>query len=493
MLKKTIRGNLLFWKITAAFTTLLIVLGVVFIIIATKFSRSYYTAAHQELFGNIASHLASFTQPFKNGKPDTSVTHDIIHSTMVANPSVEVYLLDTSGNIVDYVVPDKTVQIHHVNMAKVKQWLRADPMHRPMGDNPKHPDQPSIFSTAPVYENGKLQGYVYAVLASEKQQEILNSINDQFYFRLSIYIFLIALAVALIVGIVIFFLITNSISKITSVVRRFKEGDYTARIEERTKGDLEMLSTTFNEMADVIVASFDKMAATDKFRQELIANVSHDLRTPLSIMQGYVETMIIKKDTLSHHDNEKFLSIIHDSAQKLSGLVEQLFQHAKLEANLVTPQKEQFLISELASDILMSYQLKADELNIHLDMDALPGLSPVFADVALTESIFQNLLDNALKFTPQGGRITIQLRETHEGISVQVADTGIGIAPDDQAYIFERYKQLNDKDVPKKGMGIGLAIVKKILELHQSTIEVVSEQGTGTIFKFILPIAKESM
>lgn len=491
MPKKTTGGNLLFWKITAVFTTLLIVLGVVFVMIASRFSKSYYTMAHQELYGGIAEHLASFTQPFKDGKPDTTVTHDIIHSTMVANPSVEVYLLDTTGRIVDYVVPDTTVKVHRVDMTKVTQWLAADAMHRPMGVNPKQPDHPSIFSVAPVYEQGKLQGYVYAVLSSEKQQEILSSINNHFYLRLSTYIFFTALLIALIVGVVIFFVMTHSISKITSVVRRFKEGDYSARIEEKASGDLGMLSTTFNDMADVIVDNFDRITATDKFRQELIANVSHDLRTPLSIMQGYVETMMIKKDSLSETDREKYLSVIHDSTRKLAVLVEQLFQYAKLEANLVTPEKEPFLVGELASDILMSYQLKSDEKHIHLDLEAPSGLPAVFADVALTERIFQNLLDNAFKFTPAGGRITVQLTEVSGGVRVQVADTGMGIPPEDQPYIFERYKQLRHQDIPKKGMGIGLAIVKKIIELHHSTIEVISEQGSGTIFRFILPLAEE--
>jgi signal transduction histidine kinase len=136
----------------------------------------------------------------------------------------------------------------------------------------------------------------------------------------------------------------------------------------------------------------------------------------------------------------------------------------------------------------MSYQLKADERNIHLNMQAPSNLPRVFADIALTERVFQNLLDNAFKFTPDGGDITIRLSGTNAGIKVQVADTGIGIAPEDQAYIFERYKQLGKEASPKKGIGIGLAIVKKILELHQTTIEVMSEPGKGTAFRFVLPV-----
>lgn len=485
---RAIKGNRLFWKIAAIFTALLIVLGLVFFLIASKFSASYYTAVHQQLYGDIAGHLATFTKPLKNGKPDTAVTHDIIHSTMVANPSVEVYLLDTVGNITDYVVPDKTVQIHRVNITRVKQWLDAKTAQRPLGDNPKQPGEPGIFSAAPVYENGRLAGYVYAVLASEKQAEILRSLNSHLFFRLSSSIFFAALLAAFVIGVVTFFLMTNSFSKMAGVVKRFKEGDYSARIEGNTKGELGMIGSTFNEMAEVIVDNFDKLAATDKFRQELIANVSHDLRTPLSLMQGYVETLLMKKGELSEAEKEKCLAVVHNNTKKLSGLVEQLFQYAKLEANLVSPEKEAFPINELASDILMAYRLKAAEKNIYLKLESPNNLPLVFGDIALTERVFQNLLDNAFKFTPDGGGITIHLQETNAGICVQVADTGIGIAAEDQAYIFERYKQLDKHNTPKDGIGIGLAIVKKILELHQTSIEVISALGNGTTFRFLLPV-----
>lgn len=483
---RTIKGNRLFWKIIIVFTALLIMLGIVFVIIASKFSRNYYTSAHQELYGDIAQHLASFTQPFKNGQPDTSVTHDIIHSTMVANPAVEVYLLDTAGNIKDYVVPDKTVQIRRVNITKVKQWLAASSMQRPMGDNPKQPGEPSIFSAAPVYEKGRLVGYVYAVLASEKQKAILQSLDNNLNLRLASYMFYTALIVAFIVGIVTFFLITDSICRIAGVVRRFKEGDHTARIEGYAKGNLGMLTSTFNEMADVIVANIEKISATDKFRQELIANISHDLRTPLSIMQGYIETLMMKRNELTDADNEKYITIVYDSNRKLSMLVEQLFQFAKLEANLITPDKEPFQVAELAADIMMAYQLKAAEKHIHLDFHAPDNLPLVFADISLTERVLQNLLDNAFKFTPVGGAITIHLTETNAGVKISVSDTGVGISSEDLAHIFERYKQSPTRTATSKGMGIGLAIVKKILELHQAVITVVSHPGKGTTFNFEL-------
>lgn len=488
---KTIHGNLLFWKISAVFASLLLVLALVFVLIGSHFSKSYYMSAHQQLYGDIAGHLATFTQPIKNGRPDTTVTHDIIHSTMVANPSVEVYLLDTAGNITDYVVPSATVQMRKVNMANVREWLRSDPVKRPLGDNPKLPGEPSIFSVAPVYENNRLAGYVYAVLASEKQQQILGSLSNDLYFRLAAYIFFAALLGAFVVGIVTFFLITDSICIIAGVVKKFKEGDYSARIRGYAKGNLGMLTSTFNDMADVIVDNIEKITATDRFRQELIANVSHDLRTPLSIMQGYTETLMIKGNSLSQAESDRYLSIVHEGTRKLSALVDQLFQYSKLEANVVAPCQEFFPIGELASDILSAYQLKGRERNIELTLD-LPGiLPPVFADISLIERVFQNLLDNAFKFTPDGGKISISLAHTGSSVTARVTDSGVGIAREYQEQIFERYKQADLHAAPGKGMGLGLAIVRKILELHHSSIRVVSDKGTGATFEFDLPVNPE--
>jgi signal transduction histidine kinase len=357
-----------------------------------------------------------------------------------------------------------------------------------MGDNPKQPDEPSIFSAASVYDKGKLSGYVYAVLSSEKQRNILNAVNGHLHYRLGMYIFFTVLLVTLIVGLVTFFLITGSIDGIVNVVKRFKEGDYSARIRGHDKGNLGMLTSTFNEMADEIVDSIEKITATDKFRQELIANVSHDLRTPLAITRGYVETLMIKEADLTEQGKRKYLHIIYDSTKKLSMLVEQLFQFAKLEANLISPQKELFLINELVSDILVANELKAKEKKIALHVDTAGAIPAVMADIALTERVFQNLLDNAFSHTPEGGRITVRLTNEEEGVRVEVSDTGAGIAKEQQPFIFERYKQIGSRIVEKKGMGIGLAIVKKILELHQATIEVISEPGKGATFLFVLPI-----
>lgn len=484
----SIRGNLLFWKIAGIFTLLLIILGIAYMGIAAWTAKRSFNEINQQLYGDIAAHLSNSTKPLKDGKVDTVVTHDIIHSIMVINPSVEVYLLDPDGKIIDYVVPDKSVKERAVDLGAIRQYIQEGGKKYVGGDNPKHPGQKSIFSAAPIYEHNKLTGYVYAILASEKQAEVVAALDKDFFYSLGTAIFCATLLTVFIVGIITFFLITDSVGKVAAIVKRFKEGDYGARIDGYVEGNLGLLTSTFNEMADTIVDNMNKITSLDKLRQELIANVSHDLRSPLSIMQGYIETLIIKKDSLPDAEKERYLAVIMRSSRKLSHLVGQLFEYSKLEANQVQPDKEQFLIDELVSDILMKYEIPAKAKGIKLSMESPGKLPAVFADISLVERAIQNLVDNALRFTPERGKITIALQNKTTGIEVSVADTGPGIPLEDQPYVFERYKKLSGNETANhEGTGLGLAIVKKILELHQSGIHIKSTPGMGTIFWFQLP------
>jgi signal transduction histidine kinase len=486
---KALQNNGLFWKITGVFASILILLGVMYAGIASWMSRRNFNAINQQLNGDVAANLTRMTRPLKDGKPDTAVTHDIIHSIMVINPGVEVYLLDTTGRIVDFVVPGVSVKSSRVDLVAVKHYLRDGAKKYVTGDNPRNPEQKTVFSAAPVYENGRLTGYVYAVLSSEKQAGIAEALNRDFVYRLGTTLFFTTLLVVFIVGCATFFLITRNIYEIASVVRRFKDGDHNARIVGPLGGELGVLTSTYNEMADTIVDNMNKITSMDRLRQELIANVSHDLRSPLAITRGYIETMMMKGDLLDGHENKKYLSIVMSSLQKLSHLVEQLFEYSKFEANQIQPDKEAFLLSELVSDSLMKYEMPAKEKGITLRTQMGKNLAPVFADIALVERAIQNLMDNALKFTPAGGVITVSLHNRGKLVELSIADTGIGIPDNDQPYIFDRYKKFPGHEMSnKEGAGLGLAIVKKIMDLHQATISIKSAPGSGTVFQIQLPM-----
>jgi len=484
--------NKLYWKISFTLLSLLLLLGVGYVLITASTAKRHFGEVNQQLYSGVAEHLVKETQPLKNGVPDTAATHDIMHSMMIINPSVEVYLLDTEGNILDYVVPYKTVERTQVDLAPIQKFLatKEDLDGCVMGDDPKDERVKKTFSAAPIYEDGELTGYAYVILASEEQATISSNLMSNYMFRAGTSTFFITLLGAFGIGLLALWFLTKNLRQIIETVKRFKEGDYAARIPENAKGDLTVLADTYNEMADQIVTNIEQIKSVDQFRQELIANVSHDLRTPLAIMQGYVETLIMKQDDIDVKDREKYLQIVMDSSMKLSKLVSQLFEYSKLEAKQIEPEKEPFFIAELAQDVYAKYQILAQDKNISLHLDAPKDLPLVFADVGLVERVLQNLMDNALKFTPEDGEVTIQLAANNKAVEVKVSDSGPGIPKEKQSYIFERFRRSEVET--NKGAGLGLAIVKKILEIHNSTIQVISKPNEGSTFWFQLPAYQQN-
>jgi signal transduction histidine kinase len=300
-------------------------------------------------------------------------------------------------------------------------------------------------------------------------------------------VFFTALFLALCIGTLAFWLITRNLHRIIDVVRKFRDGDYKVRIETRKSGDLNLLSTTFNEMADKIVDSIESLKSVETLRRELIANVSHDLRTPLSIIKGYVETLQLKGRSLSPEEKEKYLDIILESTGKLSTLVTQLFEYSKLEANEIKPLKEPFSLCDLVQDTLQQYKMILEERNISLTSNLENQVPLVFGDVSLIERVITNLMDNAIKYTPTGGSINVVIVTGDNSVLFRIEDSGPGIAESEQKYIFERFKQGQENRKAKSGAGLGLAIAKKILDIHASYIKVESQPNKGAVFIFSLP------
>jgi signal transduction histidine kinase len=299
----------------------------------------------------------------------------------------------------------------------------------------------------------------------------------------------ISLAAALLLSLVIVGLTTRNFRKITGVIRNFKNGDLTTRVNIKSKSELGEFAESFNEMADTIVHNIDEIKKIDFLRRELIANVSHDLRTPISIIQGYLETVLIKSETLSEEEKNKYLETTLDNTKRLQALVEELFELSKLESKQITPKLEVFALAELLQDIQQKNALEVKSKQITLKIDTPQNQPMINADIAMMEKVFQNLLDNSLKFTPADGEINIKLINNDNSILVKFADTGCGIEKEDLPHIFERYHKSKRVVSNQKGTGLGLAIVKKILELHGINISVESEKDKGTTFYFEIPKA----
>ncbi len=477
-------NNRLFWKLSLVFLFIIVAIGSVYIYLTALTSRQYFDEANQKLNKNIASHTVQEVSPLIDGKVDTNAIQDIMHSMMVINPSVEVYLLDMEGNIITYVAPYKQVKLTKVSLEPIYELMEASDDRVVKGDDPRNPGFQKVFSAAPIEEDGETQGFVYVILASEEQASVLSTLIGSYVLQLGSKTFLISLSVALLLGILAFLYLTRNLRKVMYSVRRFKEGDLTARAP--AVGDFNTLGETFNEMADQIVGNINEMKSVEKLRRELIANVSHDLRTPLSVITGYVETLVMKKD-LKKKERRRYLKVVHDSTENLSQLIDQLFEYSKLEAREISPEKEPFHITDLIQDIILKFKVMAEEKEIQLQMDAPKDLPMVFADVGLVERAISNIVDNSLKYTQNKGTVNIHLEPTDDAVRINISDDGPGIPEQEQSYIFERYRRFDRSKDKRKGAGLGLAIVKKILEIHNQSIKVLSESGQGASFIFNLP------
>ena len=224
----------------------------------------------------------------------------------------------------------------------------------------------------------------------------------------------------------------------------------------------------------------------EQLKSQLLANVSHDLRTPLASIHGYLETLLMKKDTLDKEQQEKYLNTTLASTEKLKKLVDELFELSKLESKDRKLHLEVFALQDLANDVANSFRLDASSRQVEIVVDVEKDLPRVKADIELIDRALHNLIGNAVKFCEAGNKVTISTELRDQMVWIHIRDNGIGIAKEDLPNIFSRlYKGKS----PKAGSGIGLSIVRGILDLHHSRYTVKSEPGVGTDFSFSLDCA----
>lgn len=485
-MKKT-TFNSLFWKISTVFFLLLAGVGLMYTYVSYHYSTSYLEDVNQQLNRDTAKNIVENSTPFYNGEVIKPALDEMFHHIMAINPSLEVYLVDPKGKIIAWYPPEKKIALQQINLAPILSFIADKNNTCIKGDDPLNPSEQKVFSASPLTMNNMLYAYIYVVLNGEKQKAASDSLFGSYLLKLSARTMGITLIFTFLIGLLIIRIITNNYSKILKVMNQFREGDLQARIEFKSMGDEKQLGEMFNEMADILTVNIDKLKEVENLRRELIANVSHDLRTPIAIIRGYVETLQMKEETITKEERNQYINTVSESAEKLERLVNELFELSKLEANQVLAKKEPFIMSELVSDISNKYKLIAESKNISINTVLSKELTPVFADVSLIERVMQNLIDNALKFTPSGGKIEIKtIKSDDNNIEISVTDTGIGIPENDREQIFARYYKANNFTDLKNSTGLGLAIAKKILDLHQSTLDLVSAENVGSSFIFKL-------
>jgi signal transduction histidine kinase len=419
----------------------------------------------------------------------------MMHYLMVMNPHIEIYLLDSTGSIIAFfAVPDEKVQRESVHLEPLKKFIDADEPVSILGDDPRNPERLKPFSAAPIRIMNRINGYIYVILGGEQYDNASQEIKKGFLMSTAARGLLVSLLFTAIIGLVLFFFMTRRLHAVRNVVIGFKEGDYHKRLPEKSDDDFGQLSRAFNQMADTIVGNMDELKRTDDLRRELVANVSHDLRSPLASIQGYLETIMLKMESLSPEELKGFVQISLDNVNKLGRLVAELFELSKLDAHQIEPKQEIFSVSELVQDIAMKYKPEVEEKGIDIKTELDQNLPMARGDIGMIERVLTNLIENAIRYTPEHGAVLIQSRRENGSVRVKVADSGPGIPETDLPHIFDRFYHGRGGGIRgESGAGLGLAIAKKILELHGSDIKVETGPNMGTSFYFDLATLQQKL
>jgi signal transduction histidine kinase len=289
---------------------------------------------------------------------------------------------------------------------------------------------------------------------------------------------LLAAAVAFLITYFLSRRISAPVKALTTAVRQMGQGDLSQRVHSKDKGELGVLAQSFNTMAE-------NLERGEQLRRNMIADIAHELRTPLSNLKGYLEAMtdgVIKpgSDTISSLDEE---------ANLLSRIVDDLQELSLAEAGELKLDRQTQDIGKLLKKVVAVRQTQEKAKGIAISTDLPKKLPQVKIDTHRINQVMLNLIDNAIAHTPKGGVITITASQLDKWLEISVEDTGQGIPADDLPYVFERFYRV-DKSRARAtgGVGLGLAIAKSLVEAHRGKIEVQSQEGKGSRFSFTLPI-----
>lgn len=480
----------LYARLAVVFAAILAVIGIVYTALTFTMAKRDLQQISQSLNRDLAKNIVAERNLVQEDRLDRKALQDTFKLYMDINPSIEIYLIDRDGTILSYSADPQRVKRQRVSLAPVRDFLHGGTFPL-LGDDPRSPERQKIFSVTPVPSAQAPEGYLYVILRGEQYDMAEQMIREQQFMRLSVWIVAASLMLGLMIGLFVFYVLTRRLRALSALMSDFRDSDFQTRTRflggNAPRDEIDELGVTFDQMASRIQAQLQSLQAQDAKRRELIANISHDLRTPLSTLHGYLETMQLKAGHLEEDVRAQYLGQALEHSNRLHRLIGELFDLARLDAAEVQPQGEVFSLAELAQDVVQQFEPLARQRNIDLKVIAGRRLPFVFADIAMIQRVLENLVSNALRHTGPG-EVGIKLDQAGSELRVAVSDDGRGIPAEDIPRIFERFYQVDDAHRGSGQAGLGLAIVKRILDLHGRDISVESQVAHGTTFRFTLPL-----
>ncbi|AZB44066.1 sensor histidine kinase [Bacillus sp. FJAT-42376] len=283
----------------------------------------------------------------------------------------------------------------------------------------------------------------------------------------------------------------KAVNQIKSESKKMSQGEFDVRVAEKGPAEIKELGRHFNEMAVKLDRMFQEVRKSEAYKTELIANVSHDLRTPIASILSYVEALqdgIVKDEA----EKDEYLETIKKESHRLSKLIQELFELSQLDSRQMPFHPEPVHADQIVLDVLQQFELIFKEKKVHpeVDIDGQLPQVPVMREHIIR--VLSNMIQNSIAHSPENSPITITVRKQEHSLVFSVKDRGAGISLSDQSRIFERfYRAEKSRNKALGGSGLGLAIAKELITLHHGKMGVYSEEGKGSNFWFSLPLKQK--
>ncbi|HML46525.1 MAG TPA: ATP-binding protein [Clostridia bacterium] len=332
------------------------------------------------------------------------------------------------------------------------------------------------YFTAPIEQDARRVGVLLYQTSVQDMMDNLTVIQDQ----MLLYFFGTAIVV---LALSLFFsrIITKPIQALTVGIQRMARGDLSSRVKVSGSGEMARLAETFNQMSE-------KLENLDNARNQFVSNASHELRTPLSTMKILLESMIYEQ-SMAPEMRQEFLQDINKEIDRLTLIIGDLLTLVRIDSGEIKLRREEMLLGSAVNETVRRLRpLMAErdqELVLQLQEDCI-----LFADPMKIQQVVYNLLENAIKYSPNKGRVFIRVTHDAHHATLEISDSGVGIPQSEQAHIFDRFYRVDKaRSRATGGTGLGLSIVKQIVLLHDGEITVKSEEGKGATFRVIFPLA----
>lgn len=469
------RRNSLYRKLFTFVMAIFIISSILLGTLVFSFLGNYFNEKEEKKLKEIAEEVVDITIVLANAHASGATFSASVNGVAKAT-GTEIFVVDEKGTVVTSSVNGYEIVLKEKftkGMLEGKSEVFRGEVN---GKNKTN----MLAVSLPVRYNDKVVG---GVLVSVPVPEIAKARGEVFkYFFWSI------IAATAFVAIMVYFLakkITNPILKLNDAAHAIAKGNFKKRVELEEIEEFEEINElceTFNEMA-VSIQEFENT------RNSFVANISHDLRTPMTTISGFVQGIL--DGTIPEEKHEWYLSIVLDESKRLSRIVNDLLDISKLEQGSFNIELKDFDINELTRLNVIKFEKKITDKNIQLTVEFEKDSTVVNADKDAISRVLTNLLDNAIKFTNENGFIDIRVGTKEDKAYVSVQNSGLGIAEEELRHIFDRfYKTDKSRSLDKNGAGLGLYIVKNIISAHGERIWAESQKGEYARFSFTLDLAE---